>query len=96
MHLLSFIVLTGVSGSSENRFNLSSLLAERIPSSVSAIYCETAERQKDTVKYQLDANHKMFIMTYEIGKKNKQKKQAFMYMMFRWTSSLICTSPNTT
>lgn len=32
-------MLTGVSGSSENRFNLSSLLAERIPSSVSEIYC---------------------------------------------------------
>lgn len=83
MHLLSFIVLTGVSGSSENRFNLSSLLAERIPSSVSAIYCETAERQKDTVKDQLDANHKMFIMTYEIGKKkNKKNMKAFCFCFY--------------
>lgn len=40
----TFIILTGVSGSSENRFNLSSLLAERIPSSVSEIYCEMARR----------------------------------------------------
>lgn len=43
-------MLTGVSGSSENRFNLSSLLAERIPSSVSEIYCygrDEADRQSE-------------------------------------------------
>lgn len=40
-------ILTGVSGSSENRFNLSSLLAERIPSSVSEIYCYGRNGKKD-------------------------------------------------
>lgn len=40
-----FLLLTGVSGSSENRFNLSSLLAERIPSSVSEMYCEVGRKR---------------------------------------------------
>lgn len=42
-------VLTGVSGSRENRFSLSSLLAERIRSSVSEMYCKTqTEREKQS------------------------------------------------
>lgn len=40
-------VLTGVSGSRENRFSLSSLLAERIRSSVSEMYCKT-QREKQS------------------------------------------------
>lgn len=56
----AFIILTGVSGSSENRFSRSSLLAERILSSVSAIYCEMAkqtERQGQTTSKQKHAGY---------------------------------------
>lgn len=38
--------LTGVSGSRENRFKRSSLLAERIPSSVSEIYCKEMKKSR--------------------------------------------------
>lgn len=38
--------LTGVSGSRENRFSRSSLLAERIPSSVSEMYYKEMDSSK--------------------------------------------------
>lgn len=43
---LVFSLLTGVSGSSENRFSLSSLRAERIPSSVSEMYCKVGRKRQ--------------------------------------------------
>lgn len=46
-------VLTGVSGSRENRFSLSSLLAERIRSSVSEMYCKT-QREKQSHNWMLN------------------------------------------
>ncbi len=92
-------VLTGVSGSSENRFNLSSLLAERIPSSVSEIYCygRDGNRDRKSVKEKMFAHNKMLIVNYTSIKTLKLSSLLFsvkccilMAWTLRWTVVFTC------